>query len=152
MSHSLQPHNTFFSLRMLVSSTKATTEKRGCLQAEEGKLLSTLHRVGSTQSQGGELGHNPASVQFKSDPTITKLQHLQQPKTLLLKYYRMWGLHFPSLCLMYFAGLCTMLIYISDNFSWRIGAKEEAHSRHLGLLWEFSHNCKHSGNKIWRVR
>lgn len=36
-SHSLQPHNTFFSLRMLVSNTKATTEKSGCLLAEEGE-------------------------------------------------------------------------------------------------------------------
>lgn len=151
MSHSPQPHNTFFSLRMVVSNTKATTEKRlaACRQRRGNSFLHCAWEAAQTQSQGT---HVLAADQLKADPTTMKLQQLQQPKTMVLKNYRMWVLRFPSLCFVYFAGLRMMLIYFSDNFSWRIRATEEAHSRHLGLLWEFCHNCKHSGNKIWKVR
>lgn len=134
MPHSLQPHNTFFSLSMVVSNTKATTEKNEWLFAGRGGENSFLHCTGEAR-----MRHNPAADQLKAPPTSMKLQHLQQPKTILLKKYRMWGLQFPSLGFVYFAGLCTLLIHLSDSFSWRIRAKEEAHWRHLGLLWEFSH-------------
>lgn len=108
MSHYPKPHNTFFSLRMVVSNTKATTEIRlAVCRQRRGKFLSTLHMGGSTNRAKEENGtHVLAADQHKADPTIMKLQQLQQPKTTVLKNYRMWVLSFPSLCFVHFAGLC----------------------------------------------
>lgn len=134
MPHSLQPHNTFFSLSMVVSNTKATTERKsGCLQAEEGKtpFYTAQGRQGWDTTQ--------LQISLKLPQQAWNCNTYSNLKQYYWKTTEYGVCIFPSLGFVYFAGLCTLHIHLSDSFSWRIRAKEEAHWRHLGLLWEFSH-------------